>query len=529
MVQKSLKTKVVFEAYEGDEPYLFISYSHADTDAVYRIMNRLDKEKFRIWFDDTMEVGEDFRDELKVKIEKCAAFVLFVSKASMDSKYCGMEIITAYKNNKKIYPIYLEEDVEIPSALKLMLENLQHVNGMSVEAENKYISKLIEGLPIEAMRSLVIRDGVLEKCKDGSKIVNIPPSVDIVGNSAFKECEKLESVNISSTVTSLRDEAFRGCKSIKSVHLPGNVQYVGESTFRDCISMQKLVVDNGNIEIGERTFENCRNLKSVSLPESLTEIYGGVFNSCKSLESIHLPRELMIIGESAFASCIALTQIDIPENVSKLDDMAFSGCISLKSILLHNGLGKIGKNAFKDCKSLLEIFIPQSVHTMGTSPFRGCDTLAKIKVDIKSKHFKSVDDILFNKNKSILICYPAEKDKYEYEVPDSVTIISDWAFCECKKLSKITIPDSVYEIGEGAFYKCTGLKYLELPDSVERIDDTAFRGCSELETIVIPSSVKEFGWGLLNGCEKVTVICDNDSEAAEYCEKKKIRHQEAYL
>ena len=74
----------------------------------------------------------------------------------------------------------------------------------------------------------------------------------ILGNSAFKECEKLESVNISSTVTSLRDEAFRGCKSIKSVHLPGNVQYVGESTFRDCISMQKLVVDNGNIEIGER-------------------------------------------------------------------------------------------------------------------------------------------------------------------------------------------------------------------------------------------------------------------------------------
>ena len=100
MSGKSLKTKISFAAYEGDEPYLFISYSHVDTDLVYRIMNRLDREKFRIWFDDTMEVGEDFRDELKVKIEKCAAFILFVSKASMDSKYCGMEIITAYKNNK---------------------------------------------------------------------------------------------------------------------------------------------------------------------------------------------------------------------------------------------------------------------------------------------------------------------------------------------------------------------------------------------------------------------------------------------
>lgn len=527
MSVKSLKTRIMFNAYEGEEPYLFISYSHVDTDAVYRILNRLDEEKFRIWFDDTMEVGEDFREELRIKIEKCSAFVLFVSKASMESKYCGMEIITAYKNNKKIYPIYVEDGVEIPSALKLMLENLQHVNGVSTDAEDKYISKLVEGLPIEAMRSLVVKNGVLEKCKDGSKVVNIPESVFAVGESAFKECEKLEEVNISYSATTLRDEAFRGCKSIRVMHLPINIQHVGDSAFRDCISMRELKIDNGDIEIGERAFENCRELTSVTLPENLTEIYGGVFNSCRGLKTIHLPDELMILGESAFAGCISLEAIEIPEKVSKIDDMAFSGCISLKSLSLKNGLGKIGKNAFKDCKSLSEVNIPQSVYMMGTSPFRGCDGLMSITVDEKSKHFKALDDILFNKNKSTLICYPAEKDKYEYEVPDSVTIISDWAFCGCSKLSKITIPDSVYEIGEGAFYKCIGLKYLELPDSVERIDDTAFRGCSNLEVIVIPSSVKEFGWGLLNGCDNVTVICDDESEAANYCDKKKIKHQES--
>lgn len=526
MEAKSLKTKITFNAYEGEEPYLFISYSHVDTEAVYRILNRLDREKFRIWFDDTMEVGEDFREELRAKIEKCAAFVLFVSKASMESKYCGMEIITAYKNNKKIYPIYVENGVEIPSALKLMLENLQHVNGISTDAEDKYISKLVEGLPIEAMRSLVVKNGILEKCKDGSKIVNIPETVLTVGKSAFKECETLEEVNISSSTTSLRDEAFRGCKAIRTMHLPINIQHVGDSAFRDCVSMRELKIDNGNIEIGERAFENCRELTSVILPEDLTEIYGGVFNSCRALKTIHLPEELIIIGESAFAGCVSLEKIEISDKVTKIDDMVFSGCISLKSLTLKNGLGKIGKNAFKDCKSLAKVKIPQSVYMMGTSPFRGCDGLQSITVDEKNKHFKAVDDILFNKNKSILICYPAEKDKYEYEVPDSVTRISDWAFCECRKLSKITIPDSVYEIGEGAFYRCTGLKYLELPDSIERIDDTAFRGCSELETIVIPSSVKEFGWGLLNGCEKVTVICEDGSEAAKYCDKKKIKHRE---
>ena len=521
----NVKTKIQFTPYEGKEPFLFISYSHADTEQVYKVLNRLYKEKFRIWFDETMEIGEDFREELRARIEQCTAFVLFVSNASMQSKFCGMEIITAYKLNKRIYPIYIDEDVTVPSVLSMILDNLQHVNGLNVDTEDKYIKKLIDSLPIETMRSLDIADGVLSKCKDGSKVIRIPDCVEVIEYAAFKECEKLEEIIIPENTFSIKDEAFRGCKNIGSVHLKQQLQYVGESAFRDCISMKALTIENGDIEIGERAFENCRELEEITLPNDLKEIYGGVFNSCKSIQHICLPEELTIIGESAFADCISLEEITIPPNVSKLDDMAFNGCIGLCRVNMNSKLGKIGKNCFKDCKNLVNFFIPLSVYMIGTSPFRGCDSLESISVDPKNKYFKSVDDVLFNKNRSVLICYPAKKDKYEYEIPDSVTVVSDWAFCECEKLNKIIIPDSVSEIGEGAFYKCKGLKHLELPDSVERIDDTAFRGCSELESIVIPSSVVEFGWGMFNGCEKVTVICDDDSRAAEYCEKRRIKHQ----
>jgi hypothetical protein len=134
---------------------------------------------------------------------------------------------------------------------------------------------------------------------------------------------------------------------------------------------------------------------------------------------------------------------------------------------------------------------------------------------------------LFNKNKSVLICYPALKDKYEYEIPDSVTIISDWAFCGCAKLAKIFIPDSVYEIGEGAFYKCSSLREITIPESVVKIEDVAFRGCSDLRKVIIPNSVTDFGWGLFNGCENITVFCDDNSKAAVYCDKKNITHKPA--
>ena len=40
-----------FEAYTGDEPYLFVSYSHRDVEQVYPILDALYDRKYRIWYD----------------------------------------------------------------------------------------------------------------------------------------------------------------------------------------------------------------------------------------------------------------------------------------------------------------------------------------------------------------------------------------------------------------------------------------------------------------------------------------------
>lgn len=511
-------------SYEGDEPYIFVSYSHRDIPAVRPILKRIEQEKFRFWYDDTMEVGEDFRSELRTRIENCTAFLLFISESSMMSKYCGMEIITAFKNNKRIYPVNLDDTAEIPAPLKMILENLQHIKGSSISKDPRYLDKLISSLPTETMRSLDIRDGVLYRCKDGSTSLTIPDDVVIVGEGAFKGCEKLEHLDMGATAQSLRGEACRGCKNLRSLHLTSNIRSVGESAFRDCISMTSLIVDNNQVELGERAFENCSSLSEIILAEGISEIYGGVFNSCKSLVSIKLPEKLTILGESSFADCARLASIDIPLEVTKIDDMVFSGCVELKEVLMKDRITKIGKNAFKDCRSLSTISLPRSVSSIGTGPFRGCHNLEAILVDSKNRFFKSVDNILFNKNKSALICYPAKREGNVYTIPDSVTVISDWAFCDCTHLEQVIIPDSVTEIGEGAFYQCTGLRSLVIPDSVVKIDDTAFRGCTNLETIVISDSVTDFGWGIFNGCNNIRCICSDDSAAAKYCDKKHIAH-----
>ena len=516
--------KISIDSYEGTEPYLFISYSHADTATVDKILRVLDGEKFRMWYDDTMEIGEDFRTELKTKIEGCYAMLLFVSKASMASKFCGMEIITAYKNDKRIYPVFIENGAEIPDIIKMIFDTIQHVKSENIFESDKYIKKLIDSLPEETMRSLKVTDGVLVKCKDASMHIAVPNDVKEIGPSAFKNCERLKEVKIGDSVVSIGTEAFRGCKNLAEIRAGENIKRIGESAFRDCIRMESAEIINDDVEIGERAFENCASLKEIKLPSGMTELYGGVFNSCKALKNIVLPEKLTILGESSFADCIRLESIDIPESVTKIDDMVFSGCIGLTEIELHDGLAKIGKSVFKDCAKLSSVHIPASVTSIGISPFRGCSSLVEIKVDAKNKNFKSVDNILFNKNKSLLICYPSCIKDESYEIPDSVTAISDWSFCECTSLKKIVVPDSVTAIGEGAFYKCSSLEEIVIPESVTKIDDIAFRDCENLKRMVIPESVKDFGWGVLNGCENVTVVCKDDSVAAAYCEKKNIVH-----
>jgi len=519
--------------YKGNEPYLFISYARADADTVYPILKKLDERKFRIWYDrNGIESGKQFNNVLREKIKNSAAVVLFVSKNSLESEYCGMEVMIATKYDKDIFPVRLDSTA-YPTAFNMFLGEIQEIN--YVDRKEKALDKLCEDLPADAMDRLDIENGTkLKKCKDNGSKIQIDYGVEEISENAFKECVKLEEIILPESLKEIGNESFRGCSKLKKMDIPENTERIGESAFRDCVHLKSLKIGNKKIKIGERAFENCASLEEIDLPEGLQEIYGGVFNSCKSLKEIKLPKELTILGENAFSDCENLQEIILPDGVTKIDDLVFNGCTKLKNIVLNNRLRKIGKSAFKNCENLEEIEIPVTVSNISDAPFRGCKKLKSIKVNPKNKWYKSElnrlngkngEYVLFNKNKSQIIAYPAaSSDETTYDIPDSVTYVGNWTFCDCKNLKKIQIPDSVYEIGEGAFCNCVSLTTIEIPDSVTRIDDCAFRGCTDLTEITIPSSVTDLGWGIFDGCEKtVTVYCDEGSAIYEYCKSKEIK------
>jgi len=91
-------------------------------------------------------------------------------------------------------------------------------------------------------------------------------------------------------------------------------------------------------------------------------------------------------------------------------------------------------------------------------------------------------------------------------IPDTVTAIGCWVFSGCRKLESVTVPDTVTALGEGAFSGCISLKSVNIPPLVTAIGDGTFSGCRRLENIEIPDAVKTIGYRAFKDCSSLTGI-----------------------
>jgi hypothetical protein len=89
---------------------------------------------------------------------------------------------------------------------------------------------------------------------------------------------------------------------------------------------------------------------------------------------------------------------------------------------------KINDNAFSGCKELVSISIPASVKTIGTGAFRGCEKLVAISVSSDNDVYCSVSGVLFSKDKTVLLCYPMNRQGSNYLLSTGVKAIGAFAF-----------------------------------------------------------------------------------------------------
>jgi len=221
--------------------------------------------------------------------------------------------------------------------------------------------------------------------------------------------------------------------------------------------------------------DDYKTLKKVVIPETV-EIEGKTYT-------------VTSIGKDAFEYCKKITTVSIPNTVVRISSDAFFNCDSLISMDIPNSVTHIGHGVFYGCDNLTSVNIPNSVISIDNQVFTNCQKLIGINVANDNSHFSSGEGVLFNKDKTELMYFPAGKTG-EYSIPNTVTTIADEAFGYCEGLTSINIPNSVKIIKDDAFIS-TGLTTVNIPNGVKIIEHGAFGNCYDLTSATIPNTVTE--------------------------------------
>lgn len=178
------------------------------------------------------------------------------------------------------------------------------------------------------------------------------------------------------------------------------------------------------------------------------------------------------------------------KNVTCIYTDAFEYCNTIRSIKISNGITNLEYGAFFACMNVKKIEIPESVTYIGSDAFYGCINLEEIIVAENNSNFMSENGILFNKDKTEILRYPAGRKDTNYVIPNNIKTIGYGAFDDSMYLYSIQIPDGVTTIEDYAFYSCTSLRTIEVPESMIAIGYDAFAFCTNLTNIEIPKNAQ---------------------------------------
>ena len=369
-----------------------------------------------------------------------------------------------YANIESLKITGVLNDVDFLFIYRMMpnLKNLDiaEVNITALPTQAFYNSKNVEHL---ILPNTLITIGEEMFYQSDLRSVVIPTNVTTVGYSAFKRCSSLTTVTFEkeSQLKTIGGDyyygAFSDCTALTSIEIPASVETIGNTAFSDCSSLATVTFEKGSRlkTIGNNAYYRCTSLTSIEIPASVETIEKKAFMHCSSLATVTFEKGSQlktIAGDSydgAFSDCTALTSIEIPASVETIEATAFKRCSKLATVTFEKGsqLKTIGGGysssshfgtysdyygAFSDCSSLTSIEIPASVETIEATAFKRCSKLATVTFE-KGSQLKTIGG--------------------GYSSSSHFGTYSDYygAFSDCSSLTSIEIPASVETIEATAF------------------------------------------------------------------------------
>lgn len=305
---------------------------------------------------------------------------------------------------------------------------------------------------------------------------------------------------------------YRGTE--ERVTIPDTVEVVGESAFENNQKVQFVVIPKSVKRLDAYVFWGCNNLEEVVLGKGLTAVDEYSFAGCTGLKQITIPENIQSIDAQAFAGCVNLTDIYIPATVTGIAEDAFLNC---DNVTIHADEGSVAaqfaqKLAEQKNRDPLVTAAPVQTPTAVSRP----DTQATTEPVSTATPAPAATPVPGNVlgstiivgNHALVMVHPGEeKVQQGYTEPEAgqetgeeqdITDetengkIPEWMYYRNQSVSAVTIPEGTTEIGRFAFSR-SSLRTVTIPEGVTVIDYAAFYHCDNLDNVILPDTVNTVG------------------------------------
>ncbi|MBR3358601.1 MAG: leucine-rich repeat domain-containing protein [Solobacterium sp.] len=155
---------------------------------------------------------------------------------------------------------------------------------------------------------VIDKNGVLVRYEGHDTDVVLPDGIKVIGSTAFDTYRygSVVRLTVPEGVTEIEDRAFENANELKEIILPSTLNIIGESAFKDTRSLQSVTIPEGVTEIADCTFMYS-GVEEIHLPKHLKRIGYNAFYGCSLLKEINLPdTDDIEIGKGAFSGCVHL-------------------------------------------------------------------------------------------------------------------------------------------------------------------------------------------------------------------------------
>ena len=308
--------------------------------------------------------------------------------------------------------------IKVPASLTKIGQNaFQNTAWLNAQSEGLvYIGNVLYTYKgtMQANTKIVVKDGTTCICnyafsnQTNLTEIELPNSLLYLGTEdtsfseygyVFNYCTGLTTIKIPAGVKDIVRYTFRG-SGLKTIELPETLESIGNSSFRSCTSLESLVIPDKVRTIGKNTFRDCSKLQQVTMPSFLMSVASDAFRNCNQLKRVDISnlggwcnvdfadyranpltyahhlylngKEVVDIETSSYYGYSYYSEgvhHSISYNWETIKPLVFYGCQSIKTVFINENITSIGNSAFYNCTALESVKTEAKPFTLSTYAF----------------------------------------------------------------------------------------------------------------------------------------------------------------